>query len=193
MNTHTTREGWLAAAALQLEDRIIRLQGAEVPKKIAYSCGFPKGGGGRAIGQCWDPTAAPDETHHIFICPTQVSATRVLDILLHEIIHAVVGIPEGHRGKFKKMARAVGLEGKLTATVVSEGTELHNTLVEIADALGPYPHGGMRRPSRKPAASGWVRVYSPQDRTYSVVISPKSLDAHGAPIDPWGNEMELDE
>jgi len=187
---HDTREAWLREGARLLGDKVLASHGAALPAKMAYACGFPKGSA-RAIGQCWDPVIAPDGTSHIFICPSQSEPTRVLDILLHEIIHAVVGIKEKHGGQFKRLARAVGLEGKLTDTVVTPGSALHQQLVAIAAELGDYPHRAVLKPNRKgKGGSGWVRLRSVVEETYTVVISPKALEAHGAPCDPWGEPME---
>ena len=36
---------------------------------------------------------------------------------------------------------------------------------------------------------GWVRLKSPVDIRYKVLISPLSLEKNGAPCDPWGNVM----
>jgi hypothetical protein len=35
----------------------------------------------------------------------------------------------------------------------------------------------------------WTRLMSPEDDTYRITISPKNLEEHGPPTDPWGNEM----
>ena len=48
--------------------------------------------------------------------PLEVAAT-----LVHELVHILaVGVEEGHRGKFTKLAKAIGLEGKMTATHAGE-------------------------------------------------------------------------
>lgn len=189
---HDTREGWFKAAIAELDKEFFDGRGYKLPKKLQCSCGFPRGHA-KAIGQCWDPEVSADGTTHLFICPTQADPMRVLDILLHELIHAAVGIKEGHKGMFKKLAKEFGLEGKMTATTVTPGSELHRQLAKIQTSLGKYPHAPMQKkaPKKGSGGSGWVRLVSPEDDTYKVVISPKVLEAHGAPQDPWGNEMEL--
>jgi hypothetical protein len=190
-NTHDTREGWLREAVAHLDKKFFQEHGYELPEKVAVSCGFPKGGGSKAIGQCWHPEVAADGTHHLFICPTQDDPVRVLDILLHELIHACVGTEHGHKKPFKDMAREFGLKGKPTATYVPEGTETYFKLCRIKEALGPYPHKKMQPPPKPKGkgGSGWIRMVSPETDLYKVVVSPRMLEEYGAPRDPWGNEM----
>jgi hypothetical protein len=55
----------------------------------------------------------------------------------------IVGCAENHAaGTFGKLARGIGLEGKLTATHAGEA--LKARLNAIADALGEYPHAALR-------------------------------------------------
>jgi hypothetical protein len=66
--------------------------------------------------ECWSNLASADNTTEIFICPSQSEPVAVLAILLHELVHAAVGLECGHKGAFKRVALALGLEGKMTAT-----------------------------------------------------------------------------
>ena len=114
------------------------------------SCGFPKGSRGRsaakAIGQCWGTDAAADEHANIFISPVLDDPARVLDVLLHELIHA--GTPgAGHKGPFVAACKAVGLLKPWTATTA--GPELEGSLVAMAKEIGSYPHGAMMVPDGK--------------------------------------------
>ena len=139
---HTTREAWLTAACGVLQP-LFGEAGVDEYPKLRVSCGFPKGArGGHTIGQCWDPGVSADGTFELFISPEMVEVDRVLDILAHELVHAVVGIKAGHRGPFKKLATAIGLEGKMTATVASE--TLKDRLLHLSQRLGPYPHAAMK-------------------------------------------------
>lgn len=188
MTNHDTREGWLVAAIRLLDREFFDGRGYTLPKKLQCSCGFPRGHA-KAIGQCWDPKVSADGTTHMFICPTQAEPIRVLDILLHELIHAAVGVEVGHKGAFRELAREFGLEGKMTATYAAEGSELWLTLSRIATELGPYPHAPMVK-TKRAGGSGWVRLQSPEVPGYRVAISPRMIERYGYPQDPWGNEME---
>lgn len=192
LNTHTTREGWLVAATALLNKEFFDGHGYTLPTKLACSCGFPKGARGKAIGQCWGTETSTDGTINMFICPTQDAPIRVLDILLHELCHALAGIPAGHKGPFKKLVKEFGLVGKATATYAEEGSELWKKLSHMAEVLGPYPHKAMTPNMKKKdrgSMGGWVRLHSTQEEGYKVLVSPKQIEEHGLPRDPWGEEM----
>lgn len=108
----------------------------ELPR-VRLSCGFPKGSR-NAVGQCWNAKCSKDETFEIFIHPSVSNAEEVAHILLHELIHAAVGLECKHRGAFKKAATTVGLEGPMRATV--PGDELKAKLYRLTKPLGAYPH-----------------------------------------------------
>jgi hypothetical protein len=141
---YETREQWLNDAAEYLyTDFIGELGHMKKGETWAVSCGWPstrsQSTKHRRIGECWRPQACDDnKTHHIFISPVVSDPVDVLATLLHELIHAVVGADCGHKGAFKRLAVAVGLEGKMTATVAGE--ELQKALTKLARTLGKYPH-----------------------------------------------------
>ncbi len=187
---HKTRESWLLAAVSKLAP-LLKKHGVGMPEKYAVSCGFPKSRN-KAIGQCWPPNCTEDETSHMFVCPSIQQATRVLDILAHEMIHAAVGLECKHRGKFRVIAKAIGLEGKMTETFVGEDNPLMKTLRQISESLGTYPHSALTRQATatRPPAGGWVKFKSTREEDYILRVSPRALEDHGAPRDPWGDEME---
>jgi len=200
-NTHTTREGWLQAATKALDAKFFSGKGYKLPEKLGCSCGFPRGHA-RAIGQCWHPSVAKDGTTHIFICPSQDDTMRVLDILLHELIHAAVGLACGHRGAFKKLATEFGLTGKMTATVCEPGSELHRQLASIATELGDYPHSAMGKRNTKGDGdegegegkggarpwSMWISVNNPEFKVYA---HAGQVAEFGEPRDPDGGRMYM--
>lgn len=187
---HKTRESWLLAAAKKLE-AVLAIHGAAMPDRYAVSCGFPKGVSGKYIGQCFSRDCTQDETVHIFVCPTLGDPEKILGVLLHEMIHAAVGVECGHRGAFRALARSVGLAGPMTATHVPKESDLHEVVGEISERLGPYPHSPLMKTAanRRPPAGGWVKFQSKNADDYILRVSPKALEEHGAPRDPWGDEM----
>jgi len=191
MTKHKTREAWLAAATTALDKKYFKGNGYKLPEKVRASVGFPRASS-KAIGQCWSPEVSGDETHEIFICPTQAAPIRVLDIHLHELIHASVGIKEGHRGNFRKLAKEFGLAGKMTATFAEDGSDLHRELASIATALGEYPHAAMVKTQKVASKDNkWVRFVSRTEPTYKVVINRDRVSEWGVPCDFAGEEMEL--
>lgn len=136
--THTTREAWLMDAVPSLVALLDQAGAPAFPAPLV-SVGFPLGvrkGGGKAIGQCW--TLQNQDRAHVFVHPCLDDPIRVLDVLLHELIHAAVGCAHGHRGPFASVARAIGLDGRLTATTASPA--LRTRLAAIVARVGVYPH-----------------------------------------------------
>ena len=136
------REQWLHEMAERLRPHFEDKGVWPYPDKMAISCGWPSTGalasGRRKIGECWAPTASKDGTHNLFISPCLDDVVEVGHVLVHEIVHSVVGTEHGHKAPFKRAAIAVGLEGKMTATTPGEALESH--LRELAAKIGPYPH-----------------------------------------------------
>lgn len=143
-----TREDWLNVLAARLAPWFEGL-GHEVPK-IRVSIGFTsRGMRSKAIGECWSDCCSKDKVHEIFIVPTIDDPMRIADILAHEMIHAVVGLDAKHGKKFKKVAKAIGLEGKMTATIA--GPDFISRATPILEEIGPIPHAQLTgRSSEKP-------------------------------------------
>lgn len=141
------REAWLTEAAnLILDDLImpaVETSGYSYDRPtIRISVGFPKHSrGGKAIAVCFSKAASSDNVNEIFINPEVDEPVRVLDCVVHELIHAVDDGASGHRNFFARIARLVDLDGPLTATVA--GPQLADTLSGYADLLGKFPHAKM--------------------------------------------------
>lgn len=187
MTPFQTREEWLTAAVAALSP-IFDTAGETLPP-VRVSVGWPGGRGakGSVIGQCWKSTASADSVPQMFISPVLGDAARVLDVLAHELIHALDDCTSGHRGRFAKVAKEIGLTGKMTATVA--GPELASTLADIAASLGEYPHAvltpGMS--GVKTQGTRMVKVTCPEDG-YTIRATRKWLDV-GLPTCPCGAEM----
>lgn len=185
---HKTRETWLQAA-VELCRPLFDNGGMTLPD-VQVSCGWPSKSAlarkRRRIGECWDVSCAADKLHHVFISPCLsevASPDGVLATLVHELGHAAVGIPAGHRAPFKKMMKAVGLAGKATATIA--GPELLVKLETIAKTLGDYPHGRLdRNASSAPKTQGTRLLKCECDECgYTVRVTKKWLE-FGTPICP---------
>ena len=133
------REQWLNAFADAARRPFVELAETEIPDNIRISIGFPKGK--RAIGQCFNHSASGDGTFEIFIHPKEADSARVADILTHELIHAAVGFDARHGKRFSRVARKVGLTGKMTSTVAGEAW--HEWADPVLADLGPIPHASL--------------------------------------------------
>ena len=185
---HTARETWLQEAIGLLDKEFFEGTENTLPKNIRVSCGFPKNSN-TAIGQCFPIGNSEDQTFEIFICPTQASPIRVLDVLLHEMIHTVLEPGVKHGKPFRDIAQGFGFAGRMTATIAEEGSPLYEKLEEVSKELGPYPHAPMIKKKRKAQPNNWVRFVSPEVDTFKVVVSMIQVNMYGPPKDPWGKDM----
>ena len=157
MSNYVDRETWLNAAAVLMQasvftDAAIEPQAWE-SVRYRVTCGFPLGYRGSrgtkqiTLGQAFDPSISADGTYEVCVNPIMDAPADVLAVLAHELVHVYCGIECGHRGAFRRVAVAIGLAGKMTATVA--GSKLAETLADIADQLGPYPHAKIDPTLRK--------------------------------------------
>lgn len=192
MSTKTqTREEWLVSAIEALAEEVFAPAGITLPA-VRVSVGWPGGRGNKnnVIGQCWSTGAAKDKTANLFISPVLDDAARVLDVLAHELIHAVDDCQNGHKGPFAQMAKAIGLTGAMTATVA--GDDLKATLSAlVTDRLGDYPHAALVTAAGKSGepkqGTRMLKVECPETG-YIVRTTAKWLDAYGAPKCPCCDE-----
>lgn len=152
-----TREAWLNRALVELRPWFKDRAGVEVPSDARVSVGFPGGGSARKrIGECWARSQSKDKVNEIFISPVLSDPIRMLDVLVHEAVHAVDDCQSGHKEAFKRTALAVGLEGKMTAT--HAGEELKAELERIIKALPPLTHGALDLSTRKKQPTRLVKL-----------------------------------
>lgn len=141
---NVTREAWLNQAAQELKP-LYQEHKYAVPDNLHISCGFPSrsalSGKKQRIGECWSDEASDTKQFEIFISPVLADSVKVLDVLAHELVHAIVGHKAKHGAIFRKCAQAIGLEGKMTST--HAGDALKAKLEAIAAKLGAYPHGAL--------------------------------------------------
>lgn len=139
------REEWLTRVCQREIVPLLTQCGGAAPGRYRVSVGWPKNSRGgktvEAIGQCWDKIHSSDDTFEVFVAPTQ-GAFEAIAVLIHELVHLSVGIDKGHKSPFKKLAVAVGLEGKMTATVA--GSELAKKIRAWLADMPPFPHGPMK-------------------------------------------------
>ncbi|HEY7822709.1 MAG TPA: transcription elongation protein SprT [Acidimicrobiia bacterium] len=137
-----TREEWLMAFT-KASRPVFKKLGYEIPDNVRMSVGFTSTGArGKRIGECWSDLCSEDGAFEIFIDPKIGDASRVADILTHELIHATVGLAAGHKKPFVDCMKAVGLIGKPTATTA--GVDWHKWADPIIEKLGALPHAAIK-------------------------------------------------
>lgn len=186
------RETWLNAVADCMGPWFADL-GCPLPA-YRVAIGFPSTGKrGSRIGECWDGSCSEDGRFEILIRPDQDDAIMVAGILAHELVHAAVGIEAGHGPKFRKVAKAIGLEGQMRSTV--PGPAMVAQINRIIDLVGPLPHArlafdGETSGPKKQTTRMMKCVCS--ECGYTVRIARKWLDEVGTPHCPAHGQMQVE-
>lgn len=174
-------------AGIECSHELFQEHGADLPADVRVSVGWPKGGKAGTIGQCWGSASAGDGIAQVFVSPILVTPIDVLATLVHELVHAIDDCQSGHKGAFAKLARAVGLEGKLTATV--PGVELSRRLETWVERLGAYPHAPLVPAEKiKTQTTRMLKLECPTCE-YTVRTSQKWVDV-GLPYCPTCSVLE---
>lgn len=190
-----TREEWLIEASKAVTPLLVEA-GAEVPK-FRVSVGFPKSGK-NAIGQCWTQGSSADGLNQLFIHPQLGDDIPfMVAVLIHEMIHAADNCENGHKGRFREIARGVGLEGKLTATVPGGSLRARITEALEGHGLGAYPHGVLdtlagSKAGPKPQKNRQRKVEC-YTCGYIARVSKKWIDEVGPPMCPDHGQMVVEE
>ena len=195
----STREDWLVQAAQRIYDEVISPIAVIPPNQCwTVSCGFPSrnalSNSRRRVGECWPAAASGDgKTRHIFISPLLSELVDgvgygVLPALAHELVH-VVSAGKGHRGEFRRIALAIGMEGKMASSVA--GNVLCQKLNAIARQLGPYPHVGMDVQGReRKQSTRMLKLVAVKCCCYTVRTTKMWLSNVGPPRCTHGSLME---
>lgn len=177
------REQWLELAVQKLKDGFFAPIGETVPP-VRVSIGLPSSRAlsskRRSIGECWSPNSSKDGLSQVFISPILTDSNVILATLAHELIHAIV--PDaGHKKPFKRIALAVGLTGKMTATVA--GPELLIRLNDLIKEIGEIPHAALcpSEVTRKKQSTRMIKVKC-SSCGYIARTSQTWLDTIGAPL-----------
>lgn len=192
---HPIREQWLEKS-VELMTPHFENAGYKVPK-VRVSCGWPSSGGlgktHKTIGQCWAKEASSDGVHQIFISPwlEDIGETGVVPTLVHEVVHAVVGLEAKHGKVFRKCATGVGLDGKMTST--HAGKQLLLLVAVWQRTLGSYPHAKLD-PAQRPTKKQTTRMIKMECGTcgYVARAAKKWIDEVGVLKCPKHGTMDCD-
>ena len=136
-----TREEYLMAGKKELS-KLFKQAGHTVPKDVKVTMSLPTKNARpskiQTIGQCFARSASDGGINEILITPLINSSVQVLEVLTHELCHSIDDCEHGHWAPFRRIARAVGLEGNMTET--NAGAELTEKIKAIVKKIGRYPH-----------------------------------------------------
>jgi hypothetical protein len=188
----TTREAWLATLAHKLRPQFAAY-GGTLPDQLRISSGWPARRAvsrhNRHIGECWARSASRDGTVEIFISPYLEAPLEVGCTLIHELVHAAVGVEWGHQGPFKRLALAIGLKGPMRST--HAGEVLRARLNVLITTLGPYPHARLNPMWQRHKQSTRLHKVMCQACGYTARITMRWLE-RGLPTCPCGTAMVHD-
>jgi hypothetical protein len=199
VGNNARREQWLYKVAESLHPRFAELGYPDRPA-IRIGVGYPSTGAkGKAIGQCHDSSVSKDKVHELIISPRIDDSAEVAGVLAHEMCHAYLQktFPNencGHGKKFRRLALAVGLTGKMTATV--PGDAFKRFVAPIIALIGAYPHGALESgQTRKVQGTRLLKVSCPSCE-YTIRVTHKwievAIPACPAPdCNLFGERMEV--
>lgn len=188
--TSEARHAWLEAARVYCASLLSEVD-CHVPEAVRVSVGFTGGGArSKAIGECWTANASADSHVEIFVSPALSDSVTILGVVAHELIHAAVGIEAGHGPRFAKPAKALGLEGKMTAT--RPGEELAGAFKQWVAAHGEYPAGNLNAMNNGKKKQTARLLKAICDCGYTVRITRKWVVELGAPHCPAHGAMDID-
>jgi hypothetical protein len=156
--TIKSREEWLNVVLHKHVAKLLKVKaGVVLPSDAKVSVGFPGGGSARKrIGECWPRERSSIKVNEIFINPSIREPRTMVDVLVHEAIHAVDDCKSGHKAPFRRMALAVGLEGKMKST--HAGAELSKWIGEVLDAMPKIDYGSLDLSDRKKQSTRMLKL-----------------------------------
>jgi hypothetical protein len=172
------REQWLQRATRALTLRFAA-SGVVVPPDVKVTCGFPGGGSPRKrIGECWPRSRSLAGVNEVFINPTMENPAHVVDVLGHELLHAVDDCKSGHGRAFTKNSKLVGYSGGKVSSARGDVLTFVNML---ALELGPYPHRSLVLETKEKKASNGLHGCECNcgNKVYSTA---KKLEEYGFPV-----------
>jgi len=185
-----SREEWLGRLVDALRPTFADL-GYPLPERVRVSCGWPSRSAlsskAQRIGEAWSNRCSEDGAHETFLSPVLADPVDVGAVLVHELVHHAVGVEHGHKGPFRKLAIAVGLTGKMTATTAGE--DLQERLHALTKQLGPYPHAKLAGGSGKKKQGTRMLKVTCGDCGCIARMTRQWLDEIGAPTCACGGAM----
>lgn len=156
----TTSEEWLTHAVNALRPHFA-MAGYEI-RAVRATVGWTSAGShGSRIGECWATRACSDGVNTIFINTNLVNSMHILDVLVHELVHAVDDCQHKHSREFARIAKKVGLKGPPWRSA-SADVPLLQLLHSIALDLGHHPYGVIYPPAPAYREMNSGRVVCPQ-------------------------------
>ena len=197
--TSAARELWLYSIADALYPKFAALCFPNRPT-VRIGVGHPSTGSrGKRVGECYESCVSKDNLNEIIISPKLDDSVEVAGVVAHELCHAYLqaSFPDencGHGKKFKKLATALGLTGKMRSTVPGEAFK--RFLQQVLASIGEYPHGALGGATkRKIQSTRLKKVFCPSCE-YTMRVTQKWLETAvptcpSPDCDLFGEQMEV--
>jgi predicted SprT family Zn-dependent metalloprotease len=197
-NKNINRETWLN---LMIDKSVPLFDNAgfkisDIREKLKASCsvmvGMRKSKKFNAIGQHLPTEWNKDSNHELLISPVLEDEITVVGVLIHEMVHAIQRHLYGndvqpHGKEFRKIALAVGLTGKMTAT--TESPELKIQIEKWVSEIGKYPHSKVNFETRKKQTTRLLKLEC-EHCGFICRASSGAINNFGYPSH-CGDEMEI--
>ena len=137
-NEFDTAEAWLRAAVDGLRPDFEAI-GKTLPAAMRCNFGFTSHGSKKTgiTGQYYDGGASTDTIPKLIIRCNTDDPAAILEAVVHQCVHAVVGVEEGHGKAFREVALRIGLEPPMRTS--KAGKRLSERLHALSAELGPFP------------------------------------------------------
>lgn len=179
------REQWLRGAMGIISKAWAKL-GVIVPADAQVSCSFPGGGSAhKRIGECWPRARSKANVNELFINPVLEDSGRVLDVLGHEMLHAVDDCASKHGTTFSKNSKKVGYSGGKQSSAVELAA--HALIASVITAQGPYPHKEVVITKKLRNESHGLHKFICSVQDEEITEKPDVLYSTAKQVDMYGN------
>lgn len=182
-----TREDWLTLAVAALRPEFTAA-GLTIPA-VRVACGFPSNARrSGAVGECWTSKASADGTVEILISPVIDAPRAVLEVLVHELVHACGHMNHGTR--FGAACVSVGLMQAHSSWKATMGDSTFDArYAAVLSGLGAYPHARLTmNADKKVQPTRMLKAIC--SCGYTIRLSAKWA-AQGLPTCPCGDQFTL--
>tara|TARA_R100000935_G_C2806294_1_gene152844 strand:+ start:294 stop:905 length:612 start_codon:yes stop_codon:yes gene_type:complete len=187
MENKINRETWLN---LMIDKAVPMFDNAgfeisEIRSILKVACGFPPntrvGTKFTTLGCHINPKASASGYHEIYIHPETSDSVKVVDILIHELAHAMQtekypDAKQSHGKEFKNICKALTMTGNKKYKFASASVELLKTIQLWVDAIGKYPHAIVSLNANRKKQSTRNHKVECYDCKWSFRCSTKNID-----------------
>jgi len=147
INRETYLEAMTDKAVVLFEDAGYKI--SDIRSIIKVSCGFPPntrvGTKFTTLGVCINPKASASGNHEIYINPVTSESVKVIDILIHELTHAMTNTQfpnakQSHGKEFKMVSKGIQMDGNKKFKYACANPDLIKKIESWVKELGEYPH-----------------------------------------------------